>query len=172
MTRALLLLSLLLLPSLAGAQAIYKWRDASGKLHFSDQPRDGAEKVELRSPSTFDASATPPASQPTRDEPPADLIPYRRFAFTSPAPEATVRQPELTVTMRLEPALRPGHRVRLLLDGTPVATQPGTVFPLEGLERGAHTVSAQILDASDKVIAHAGPITFHVHRPSVLLRPN
>lgn len=172
MSKPLVVLSLLLLlPGLAGAQAIYKWRDASGKLHFSDQPQQGSEKVELRSPSTFEAPDTPARSAPARDEPPPDLIPYRRFAFASPAPEATVRQPEMTVSLQLDPALRPGHQVRLLLDGAAIATQAGTAFPLTELERGAHTVAAQILDGNQKVIANAGPITFYVHRPSVITRP-
>ena len=43
----LLLLFVLSLPSLAGAQ-IYGWGDAQGNVHFGSQPRLGAEVVEVR----------------------------------------------------------------------------------------------------------------------------
>ncbi len=41
------LLSLLILPGLAGAE-IYRWTDAKGQVHYSEQPAVGAEKVEVK----------------------------------------------------------------------------------------------------------------------------
>ena len=57
--RRLFLLTTLLASGLAAAQ-VYKWVDEDGVVHFSDQPRPGAEEVQIqRAPS-------PPSAQPTR----------------------------------------------------------------------------------------------------------
>ncbi len=42
MRRFLLLLLALALPAAAGAQAVHRWTDANGKVHYSSQPPPGA----------------------------------------------------------------------------------------------------------------------------------
>ena len=56
--RALLAFSLLLVAGTSAAQA-YKWRDADGKLHFSDKPPAGAnaEKMEIKPATPEDPEA-------------------------------------------------------------------------------------------------------------------
>lgn len=42
-----LILLLVLCPGLAGAE-IYRWTDSEGRVHFGQQPRSGAERVEVK----------------------------------------------------------------------------------------------------------------------------
>ena len=55
-----------LVPMSALAQSgVYKWKDAKGKIHFSNVPRDGAELVE---PESAPAPAEEPAAPVAREE--------------------------------------------------------------------------------------------------------
>lgn len=172
MTRPLLILLLALFPIAAGA-AVYKWQDASGRWHYSDTPVPGADQVELPPVQVYSpppVPAPPAASRPaTQEQEPA--LTYARVEILSPAPEQTIRNGpgEVGVAVGLEPGLRSGHRLRLLLDGVPVAEPVGeTAFTLVNVDRGAHTLSVEILDSRGQVIARGGPQTFYMHRPSRL----
>jgi hypothetical protein len=172
MTRVLLFVLALLIPAIAAAD-VYKWRDQSGRWHYGDEPRPGAARVELPPVQVYRSPQTPPAfAQPARQQDRGEAaLSYARVDIISPAPEATVRNAtgEIGVTVALEPSLRPGHAIRLLLDGAPVAAPAGsTAFAVADVARGAHTVAAEVLDARGDVIARAGPQPFHVHRTSQL----
>ena len=66
----------------------------------------------------------------------------------------------------LEPTAMEGHRLQMLLDGTPIAGEvPGTQIGLTGVRVGSHLVQARILDVRDKVIAATPVITFHLRTP-------
>lgn len=41
-------LAALLLAGGAGAEKVYRWTDAEGRIHFGDQPRQGAQAVDIR----------------------------------------------------------------------------------------------------------------------------
>lgn len=165
----LIALTLLALP-LAAAAEIYKWRDAQGVWHFGDEAPAGAEKVELPPATVYSAPplarTAPPAPEPASGE-----TGYNAAAIATPGPEATVRNStgEVAVDVALDPALRQGHRVRLYLDqvavGDPV---PTTGFTLRNVNRGAHTVSAEVVDADGSVLTRTGQQVFYMHRPSVL----
>lgn len=67
---------LLFLPVSADAGEVYKWRDAQGKLHFSDQPPpdQAVEQVRLRSINTIKATSVSILEEPLQDTP--DVILY------------------------------------------------------------------------------------------------
>ena len=48
MRRFLLLLLALALPAAAGAQGVYRWTDANGKVHYSSEPPPGAKASAVR----------------------------------------------------------------------------------------------------------------------------
>src|SRR3984957_17565501 len=57
--RALLLVTLMSLTcSVAVAGTVYKWVDENGVVHYSDQPHENAEKVELKAPQTYSSPNT------------------------------------------------------------------------------------------------------------------
>lgn len=167
--RYLLALCLLALP-LTGAAEIYKWRDAQGRWHFSDERRPGAEPVALPPATVYEAPsltrAEPPAPQPTPER-----ETYQAAAIATPAPEATVRNAtgEVSVRVALDPGLRQGHQVRLILDGDPVGEPvPTTNFTLRNVYRGTHQVAAEVVGPDGRVLTRTGVQTFYVHRPSAL----
>src|SRR5271168_3012742 len=89
------------------AAVIYKWTDADGVVHYSDQSVPGAEKVYTGSSNTFAGAATRPA-EPAPQKPTASRLNYAQFSITSPAPEQSFFGDEVvTVQLALEPALKP-----------------------------------------------------------------
>lgn len=167
------LLIVLSLAAIGVAHAdVYKWRDETGRWHYGDEPKAGATQVELPPIQVYEPSkadtAPPPPVRPEQAQAP---LSYSRAEVISPAPEETIRNAtgEVGVAIALEPSLRSGHTVRLLLDGAPaVEAVPTTAFTLANVDRGAHTISAEILDAQGQVVNTTEPRTFYMHRPSRL----
>lgn len=167
---------------LLGAGAVlaqaYKWVDEDGVVHYSDRPQPGAEQVELpksppqsRAPATMstnrfgssnDAAAADP---PARQEPP---FRYESLTIASPAAEETLWNIEgvLNVSLDLQPALQPGHRVRVYFDGEPQLVS-GTTFQLEEVYRGVHNLQAEVLDQSGKLMIRSVPNRFYVQQSSI-----
>jgi len=59
--------------------------------------------------------------------------------------------------------------VRVLLDGKPHgASRNGASFMLEGVERGEHTLQAQVVDAGGKTILSSDTVTFYLWQASRL----
>jgi hypothetical protein len=95
------------------------------------------------------------------------------LAIASPASEETVRSNDGDVRVEIVviPDLEPGQRIALLLDGEVVARQPSGSFELTALDRGAHTLQAQLVDRAGTVLAASDPVTFYMWRASALF-PN
>lgn len=172
MGKVVLILSIVLWATSASA-AIYKWTDEQGNVHYSDEPHEGAAPMDLPPVPVFESpdiqvDLTPPPQ-------PDEAGTYQAFAIADPEREATVRNDDgvLDVHLRVEPELKPGHRVQLYLDGQPVGPpKPSPDLRLSGIYRGAHTVSAAIVNGTGQTLAEAGPVTFYMHRPSVNLPAN
>lgn len=162
-TRLLSLLPLLILvPGLALGQ-VYKWTDASGRVQYSDRPIQGAQPVPVPT-----KKAPPAEAETTQASAPGQLGPYTQLEIVSPEPNATVRDAEgrLELGLLLEPAPMEGHRLQILLDGTPIPGQvPGTQIILNGVRVGSHQVQARILDPLDKVVATSPVVNFHMRKP-------
>ncbi|ROR34191.1 DUF4124 domain-containing protein [Inmirania thermothiophila] len=151
--------------------AVYKWTDAEGRVHYSDRPAPGAEAVRLDPLSTFRAPA--PARRPPTPPAPQAAEGYRRVVIAAPEPEATIRDNEgrITVVVNLEPALREGHAVQILVDDRPQgAPARVTQFTLTNVDRGTHRIGARVLDGEGREVARAEPVTVYLHRESALLR--
>lgn len=157
------------------AQAeIYRWVDANGTVHFSDEPRPGAQSVQLAPISTI--SLPQPDQEAQESLPEAEEEPvafrYQQFRISYPEPNSAFHSPNgtFTVTTEIEPPLLPSHELRLLLDGRVYAQGGSGQFLLENIDRGTHQLEIQALE-NDSLVQSSGPLTFTVHRPS-LLHPN
>lgn len=157
---------------------VYRWVDEDGVVHFSDEPRDGAERIEVQEPPTVrlprpQSSGTSAATGGQAEDDGDEAAGYERFAITSPTEEQTIQSApgEVPVSLSLEPGLREGHRIRLLLDGSPADVSPlrSLQVTLGPLDRGPHTLAAEVTDASGRVRARTETVTFYLHRPSVNL---
>jgi hypothetical protein len=167
-----------LFASLLGAQAAaadaYRWVDEDGVVHYSDRPREGAERVELSDGNTVGMRSPSRRSQAStsRDESDEDgdtePVRYESLEVASPAAEETLWNIEgvLNVRLALTPALRPGHQVRIYFDGAPRMVS-GTSFQIEEVWRGAHNIQAEILNEAGELMIRSQPHRFYVQQNTV-----
>ena len=149
----------------------YTWTDENGVVHYSDRPNEGAKQIELPDDGIRRPAPTVRASADDSDQSPAANTPfsYQSLEISSPAAEETLWNIEgqLNVTLNLQPALQPGHQVRVYFDGTPRMVS-GTSFQIEEVWRGAHNVQAEIIDETGKLMIRSRPSRFYVQQNSVL----
>jgi hypothetical protein len=168
--RRLIALSVLAAFALQAA-VVYKWTDADGVVHFSDQPAPGAQKI-----TTAPAAAVPPrpagiaagAVMPAKKLP-AVRVAYDDFSIVSPLPEQTYFATAVNVQLHVSPQLDPNHAVSLQLNGAEVPNQPPDAlsFTLE-LPRGAYSLVATITDKTSSESLSTDPVAFYVRQPSAL----
>jgi hypothetical protein len=178
MRTALLVLIALVTSGLSGAATaadIWKWVDANGVTHYSDQPVQGATKVEVRagnvsqsSPGSVAASAS---SEPNTDSAPA----YADFAIYRPESNESIINTggQVSVEIRLNPALQPLHQVNLYLDGKLVDGFPRNAlsYALTEVPRGVHSLIAVITDQYGKKLQETSPVGFNVRQESIANPP-
>lgn len=167
------LVSVLSAPLLLRAAVVYKWTDADGVVHFSDQPVPGAEKIVTDSGSSHGILNTAAPGVPSAGTPKAATpLDSTRISIASPAPNQTFSGSEaMYAAAAVDPELQPGGPISISwsLNGSPVAEAAGsTHFTLPGLPRGVYTLSATLTDAESGATKSADPVTFNVLRPSVL----
>jgi len=163
----------MLLPAVAAAQ-IYKWVDEDGVVHYSDQPMEGAETIDLPEANSMAPASVrraAPAGGGTQDDGSDDGRPfsYQSLSIGTPAPEQTLWniQGTLNVTLNLQPGLRPGDRVRIYFDGEPQLVD-AVQFELGEVWRGEHNLQAEVLDQTGKLMIRSEPVRFYVQQTSVL----
>lgn len=146
----------------------YKIVRPDGTVEFSDQPAPGAQEITLPKAQSYEAPELPPTAPVTPTTPPTP--PYSRLAIVAPEAEQTFQNGETNVGVSLviEPALRPGHRVVILLDGSEIAAGGGSRYSLSGIERGSHVLIAEVRDGRGRVLERSAPVTFHVRQYSQL----
>ncbi|MCQ4346401.1 DUF4124 domain-containing protein [Pseudomonas stutzeri] len=157
---------LLLALALPASAEIYRYLDDRGNPVYTNQPPQGvgAESLRLGPTNTVAAPAKAEEQAPTPRE--AELR-YSRLEITDvPDGDASLRANAGTfgVGVSLEPSLREGDLLQLLLDGQPVAP-PGrqTRFQLESLDRGSHSLQAVVLRGGEPV-QRSTAVTFTVQR--------
>jgi hypothetical protein len=153
----------------AALATTYRWVDADGVVHYSDQPGPGAKKIDLPEAQTYRAPPAPAVSVSATPAKPAAA--YQTCAVAQPASEATVFENEaVTVSVSLQPPQRPGDTVTLTFDGTSMGptAREGLDFRISPIDRGAHTVSVTVRDSDNKTVCSSAPITFYVRQPTVL----
>jgi hypothetical protein len=168
------LLVLLLLTSVASAsESVWRWVDSDGVTHYSDRPVPGATKVELRSVNQMNTAGATTASPAAADTPPtpAAVENYNAFEISSPAPEQSIINTggQVSISLRVDPSLRPGHTVVVVLDGQPVPGSPGTglQYIAKDVPRGEHNIAAVITDPSGRQVATAASVRFYVRQATV-----
>lgn len=170
--------ALLLLPLVAGSAGaeIYRYTDSQGNVEFSDQPRKGAEKIKVKETATIQMP-TPAdveaaiGKQDTNETESDDGAVYRTLSIASPQDGTAFNSGsgDFNVVVDIDPALKSDHKLRASLDGQSIATSKTNQIPLNNVVRGTHTIVVEVIDENDdKVVQNATPITFTVHRPSVL----
>lgn len=172
----------------AGAAEIWRWTDANGVVHYSDQPVPGAVRVNTAPAPRPSGSGPPPEPPPDvpRPEQPPQAFAYSSCVVQSPANDETFHgvQP-VTINLSIEPGLQAGHRIQVHVDGAPRTDWPATAtsYTLPEVYRGSHTLQARVVDAASRVLCTGPTVTFHLHqtglnspqsplRPQPALRPS
>ncbi len=134
------------------AQAqVFKTVDEAGNVSFSDRPTANSTEIEIQQPNTVT-----PVEVPSNSPSPATVTPafkdYAELVIRSPVDQQVIPNGRLPVTIvaTIEPALRQGHQVRLLINGENSGTNVSGIFNLERLFRGTHTMQLEILDQDQR----------------------
>jgi hypothetical protein len=157
--------------TVATAATVYKWVDENGVTHFSDQPHENAQKVELKAPQTFSAPKTSAqsSSRPSPPRGPAEKI-YQTCGMSEPTNDQVFMNTDtVSAGTSATPGVRPGDTVLVTMDGAPVPGVPsnGGQFTITPVDRGEHTIQMTIKDPSGITLCSSPSITFHVRQPSV-----
>ena len=166
--RAILFTLLSVASAVAFSATVYRWVDENGVTHYSDQPHENAEKVTISAPQTYSAPRQAPSNNSTSR--PGAPTTYS-CAITQPANDDTFPNTTAVVTtVQSSPPPSQGAKVVLMFDGLRVQNFPpgGGAFQLSNLDRGTHTLQAQIEDSTGKVVCQSSPVSFTVLQPSVL----
>jgi hypothetical protein len=179
-TALLLLLALAasgLSPPVSCAE-VWKWVDAKGVTHYSDQPVPGATKIEVRAGNISEARPAQPVVSNDDDSsqpPAAEQNSYQTLQIVRPTSDQSIINSggQVTVEISVLPQLKVTHRLNLLLDGRVVTgfARNATYYPLTGVPRGAHTLTAVVVDLSGNTIQESAPVTFNVRQESIAQPP-
>ncbi|MEW9797101.1 DUF4124 domain-containing protein [Alteromonas sp. CYL-A6] len=163
-----LLLSAVCMP-MAFAGPVYKVVKEDGSVIYTDQPVQGSEEVRFNEATRNVAAplATPTAAPAQKKA--ARQIDYH-VSVTSPEEEATLRdnRGNITITAAKTPPSAPA-RFQLTFDGEVKAVNTSGVFQLEGINRGAHQYSVQLVDNKGKTLASTSERTLFLHQASVFI---
>jgi hypothetical protein len=147
-----------------GTTTVYKWVDAQGIVHYSDQPHPNAEKLEVRGAQTFSALPAPSSSAPAQTQPSGPA--YDSCAISQPADQQMLMNVySTTAVVQVSPQLRPGDQIHLFVDGKQMhGSSTSFTFPVF---RGQHSVQAVIEDSTGQIVCETASVTFFVHQPSI-----
>jgi hypothetical protein len=157
--------------SVAAAGTVYKWVDENGVIHYSDQPHENAEKVQLKALQTYSAPKNLPAPGPSAPGTTGPLVAYQSCVVSEPTNDQVyMNTSTITAGVVVQPAVRPGDQVVVTLDGQRVPGVPagGGQFTISPVDRGTHSLQLAVQDRTGRAICQSPSVTFHVHQPSIL----
>jgi hypothetical protein len=166
---------------------VYKSVDKDGNVTYTDKPpTDGTGPMELPGLSVVEAPEYQKTAREldaeaiangTKTEP--EEIPLRQlrndfkdFAIVSPQQEESVWRPDgpVTIAWGTGAQMLPGMKVTVTLDGRKLSTTTDRMILVPNMERGEHTVAAELTDARNRRVALAEPVTFFIRQPGVYNR--
>ena len=178
MKRCSLLFSALYLMANLGvcvAETVYKSTHAQGVPEFSDLPTPNSQTIEVQPAQTYsppDYSKILNAVDAKIDK---ESVHYQ-ISITQPENEHnfTTDTHSFPVSVSVEPALKKGDKIQLLLNGQPTgplySSTQMTVNPPERLPRGSYQLQARVVSEADpKIIkGESSTITFYQFRKTIL----
>jgi uncharacterized protein DUF4124 len=157
--------------TVAFSATVYRWVDENGVTHYSDQPHEKAEKVQVAAPQTFKAPPVPQRAPAQNAQNGQQQSPAYQCQVVSPANDDTLPNAySVNTAVQVSPGLQGGDQVFLLLDGARVPNYPtqGGAFTISPIDRGQHTLQAVVRDAEGKVVCQSANVSFTVLQASVL----
>ena len=163
--RAFLLLTLFGFCISAGA-VVYKTTEPDGTVTFSDRPREGAEELDVDPVQTVD---TPAPSATVETVKPSEHPGYTVFEVTSPKAGETFRDNGglVSIQLTLVPRLFRDHTISIFMDGKELGSGRSTSITLQNVDRGSHSVNANVVGKDGQQVTSTPTVTFHLHKTSV-----
>jgi len=157
--------------SVATAATVYKWVDDDGVTHYSDQPHENAQKVQLKAPQTYTAPQTPAVpAQPFPQTQQKQAPVYQSCGFSEPMEDQVyMNTSTVTAGVTTQPQVRPGDTAIVTLDGQRVPGVPanGGQFTISPVDRGTHSIQVSVQDPTGATVCSSAAVTFHVRQPSL-----
>lgn len=151
---------------------IYRMVDGQGNVTFTDTPIKGAQRMQLPPLSIVPGLTADQIAQANgQTAPPADtarVVSYR-LSIVAPKANQSFQKPvdSIEIGAVTQPQLAGSDRLVILFDGKPLSEGNSAAVPTEGLDRGEHSISVQVLGADGRVLANESRSVF-VIQPSVL----
>lgn len=159
--------------TVAVAATVYKWVDEEGVVHYSDQPHENAEKVQLKAPQTYSAQKGFVRAPPIPSPSPTSAAPapaYQSCSISEPTNDQVfMNTSTVNAGVSVQPAVREGDTAIVTLDGQRVPGVPasGGQFTISPVDRGTHTLQVVIQDGQGNRVCQSPSVTFHVRQPSL-----
>ena len=171
----ILILALALTLPLAAQEKVYKKIHPDGSVEYSDKPIPGGELmnvpkgtvVTLPKPADFKAAETTGERKAAEKKQAAEhAAVYTRFEIVRPKDDEAIRSNsgDFTAQLVLEPGIVEGDRLRWKMDGNVVEGAGSLTLIMRNVDRGTHTLQAEIVDGQGKVIKSTPVVTFHLLR--------
>ena len=165
-----------LMSSAFGQSALYQSVAPDGSVTFSDTPSVGSHPYDMMSGNVSGFTATEATALVT----PADasalpassaISPYTTLAITQPLDQTTFQnQTPISVLVAIQPMLKAGDKVKLMLDGVAVgAPQDSLRFTLTDLARGTHQLQVAIVNSDGATLKSSLSVTVFKQQATVLL---
>ena len=152
------------------AATVYKWVDENGVVHYSDQPHENAQKVTIAAPQTYSAPHTASATNKPQTRKETGNT-YSSCTIVQPAADQTFQNvSSVGVAASSDPAPHDGDQIVLMLDGSKVLNFPATggAYNIDPIDRGQHSVQAEVQDVNGKTLCQSSSVTFTVLQASTL----
>ena len=167
---SIFLLALMTVYGAAQAE-IYKSVNSEGVIEYSDQPREGAEKIKVKNPQSITLpKGADVFSSSSTDEDTEQTAAYKSIVITQPANDSAFNSGNGQVFISAEtvPALQADHSIQLVMDGTPYNDNNSGGFGLTNVDRGTHQVQVSVIDAAGNTLISSETTTFTLHRPQAV----
>lgn len=159
---------------IAQDKTIYEVVNDDGTITYTDvHPNSSAVSVFEASSNTANQSA--PLSTPQVSSAPIQSTErqYSPLEIAYPAPEATIRNNQGDISIRVKPVESVSNpSYGLLFDGNMVQKNTTGIFTLSGIDRGTHTYLVILMDNKGKTLASSPEQTLFLHKASVLINNN
>ena len=170
MTQRILFTLISLACSVAFATTVYKWVDENGVIHYSDQPHPNAQKLQVEGVQTY-SSRSAGVREPAESESASTTPnPYKGCAIAQPLEQQNLPNAQsVFVRVAADPVPRSGDRIYITMDGQGLnGGQPtGLSFNVTPIDRGSHSVSAQIRSPDGTILCQTPNVTFYVQQPNL-----
>jgi hypothetical protein len=155
--------------TLSASAEVYREVDIDGNVRFTDQPEDSAQAVPIGLPPVNSIQSIERASQPTEHQQDGEprFAGYLSAIIITPHNNMVIpsEQRSLVVRLALRPQLRPDHRVQFWLDDKPLGPPVAQIeYEIQGLERGSHSIAAQVVDPKGRPLISITPVRVQVQR--------